>query len=648
MDDKKQIRAQGARWRRLDNTAKLFAAVTGEELSNVFRVSVTLDEEIRQDILRRALVMTLDECENFRVRLRKGFFWYYFETNNREPTVEKEENCPCQFINPHAGNRFPFRVSFYGRRINFEVFHGLTDGLGALDFLRRLTENYLRLCAGEKEPAGEKIKAGEHTGCDPLLSDENVILKKWGEKDVRGGLSGSEDGYLRHYKRRAHRRYETKCAISPRGELLPLGLQSVIHGFVDLNELKCVCRDAGVSVTKYLTAALIWSVIQVYSDGRQLLRPAALNLPVNLRSFFETETAANFFSVVNIAWPAGKAPESFEEVLRLTGSQMDEQISKDRLEERISYNVSNEKKWYLRIAPLPLKRLILHLLFARSMRAYTMTFSNLGKVSEDFEYRDRAESFQLLLGVSARQRIKCGAIAFGKNVCITFTSALRDTKLQDFFFRFLEEQGLKTELESNGIGTSENDRGNYPPVCRDGKKIKKAVGIFYMGLFMAALLSGFVNIITYSKIQVRWSLLTIGVAAYIAMTLRFSVFRVASLAGTLLRQSLGIQVLLVFLDSLGGYTGWSLDYAVPCVIIFDVMAIVLLLVTNRINWQSYFMYQIAVTVLSFVPLLMWALGWVRQPFMAVLTAAVSVLGIVSTFVFGDKSVIRELKRRFHL
>ena len=83
-------------------------------------------------------------------------------------------------------------------------------------------------------------------------------------------------------------------------------------------------------------------------------------------------------------------------------------------------------------------------------------------------------------------------------------------------------------------------------------------------------------------------------------------------------------------------------------IIFDVMAIVLLLVTNRINWQSYFMYQIAVTVLSFVPLLMWALGWVRQPFMAVLTAAVSVLGIVSTFVFGDKSVIRELKRRFHL
>ena len=142
---KKRLRIQGAAWRRLDNTAKLFAAVSGEDLSSVFRISAVLKEKVDPELLQRALVRTLPEFENFRVKLRKGFFWYYFETNNRNPGVEEEQSAPCRFIDPHRGARFPFRVSYYGCRINFEVFHGLTDGLGALRFASRLTEHYLEL-----------------------------------------------------------------------------------------------------------------------------------------------------------------------------------------------------------------------------------------------------------------------------------------------------------------------------------------------------------------------------------------------------------------------------------------------------------------------------------------------------------------------
>ena len=125
--EKKRVHAQGAKWRKLDNTAKLFAAVAGEDFSQVFRISATLKEEVSPELLKRALDATLPEFENFRVKLRQGFFWNYFETNNREPVIEREETYPCKFIDPHASERFPFRVSYYGRRINFEVFHGLTE-----------------------------------------------------------------------------------------------------------------------------------------------------------------------------------------------------------------------------------------------------------------------------------------------------------------------------------------------------------------------------------------------------------------------------------------------------------------------------------------------------------------------------------------
>ena len=79
---------------------------------SLYAVSYThLDVYKRQ--LQRALVRTLPEFENFRVKLRKGFFWYYFETNNRNPGVEEEQSAPCRFIDPHRGARFPFRVSYY-------------------------------------------------------------------------------------------------------------------------------------------------------------------------------------------------------------------------------------------------------------------------------------------------------------------------------------------------------------------------------------------------------------------------------------------------------------------------------------------------------------------------------------------------------
>ena len=55
---KDRKRFQGASWRRLDNTGKLFAMVTGEDLSNVFRVSAVLTEEVEEERLQRALNQT--------------------------------------------------------------------------------------------------------------------------------------------------------------------------------------------------------------------------------------------------------------------------------------------------------------------------------------------------------------------------------------------------------------------------------------------------------------------------------------------------------------------------------------------------------------------------------------------------------------
>ena len=143
-------RALEGQWRRLDNTANIFPVIANENMSQVFRISVTLKEPVQPEVLQKALEDILPHIRNFRVRLRQGLFWYYFEENKSIPQVQRESTYPCRYIDPHGNRRFLFRVTYYERRINLEVFHALTDGLGAVNMLKDLTRRYLQRIHGEE------------------------------------------------------------------------------------------------------------------------------------------------------------------------------------------------------------------------------------------------------------------------------------------------------------------------------------------------------------------------------------------------------------------------------------------------------------------------------------------------------------------
>lgn len=609
---------QGGRWRKLDNTAKIFPVIANEHLSNVFRISMTLNEEIVPEVLQQALEEVLPWFQGFRVKLRKGFFWYYFESNRRNPEIEKEATYPCKYIDPHSNQMFLFRVSYYQNRINLEVFHALADGLGAVNFIRELVYRYLQLLNGE-----EKDVAGPSDSC----------------------MTEVEDSYVKNYKKTKKARYDSRRAFHIKEELLPLDEENILHGYVKLGPLKTVCKEAGVSITKYLTACLIWSIYEEYIHGQPMTEHIGVNLPVNLRAFFDSETTANFFAVSCIEFLSKEEHVTFEDVLAVVCRQMDEKITREKMEETISFNVSNEKKWYVRIVPLPIKWAAVNLIFRRNDRAHTITLSNIGPIKVEPEYRDAIRQCHLIIGVSKRQPMKCAVCAYGDDIIISFTTVYGDTKVQDRFFGFLQDKKIPVELESNGIAKKEADKGMYPEIAYDTNKWKKMTNLFYAVLLALAACLGVVNYATYSDSM--WSVIAIASIFYVALTVRYSIMRHANLGYKILIQTLGAQMLLIIIDVMTGYKGWSVDYAVPTTILFADIAIVFLIIVNRLNWQSYFMYQITITVFSFIPMIFWAVGLIRRPLMAIITVIISVLVLTVTVLLGDRRVKNELIRRFH-
>lgn len=427
-------------WRRLDNTANIFPVIANENMSQVFRLSVTLKKSVQPEVLQQALENILPHIRNFRVKLRRGLFWYYLEDNTKIPQVQHENTYPCRYIDPHANRKFLFRVTYYERRINLEVFHALTDGLGAVNFLKSLTTEYLRLLRGETQ--------------------------EWTEADEtpRSMMDFSvEDSYLKNYREMTHRSYSSNPAFRIEGDYLPLGSGQVLHGYVKVSELKKVCHSHDVSITKYLAAALLWSIWQEYLDGKTCGRPIVLNLPINLRAFFGSETMSNFFAVTMIGYLFHDPDMDFDTLLGKVSRQMDRKIDKDRLEESISYNVSNEKKWYLRVIPLFIKRLGLGLVFRLKDRAYTMTLSNIGPIKMAPEDASEIERFHLMIGVSRKQPMKCAVCAYGDEMVVTFTSVFADSRLQKYFFKKLRADGVSVRVEGNELCAAKK-RDMYPRV----------------------------------------------------------------------------------------------------------------------------------------------------------------------------------------
>ncbi len=414
------------RWDRLDNTANLFPAIAGENATNVYRISVTLFEKIDPERLQKALDIILPKMDGFNVRLRKGFFWFYFEENGKPaPRVTAENTFPCRFIRANRNHSYLFRVTYYDKRINLEVFHVLTDGMGGINFLRELTYQYLRL--SHEELAGEG---------DAFDDDTSLNL---------------DDSFVRNYKAFKPRGFERKKAYLIKAEKLPEGEFGLMHGYLPIAQMKEVCKKYDVSVNTYLVADFAYSVYVSCLKKGASDKPIRIAVPVNLRPYYDSNTTKNFFMMVSAEFHPDDKEYSFEEVLRIIDSSLKSQINKEHLEDLFSYGVGNQQNLALRLFPLPIKIVAMRIVYNQSALANTTTVTNIGKIRIDERYEPYIERFHANIAMSKGQYLKGTICAFRDDYVFTFSTVYADTSVERVFFKQLKSDGVDVRIETNGV-----------------------------------------------------------------------------------------------------------------------------------------------------------------------------------------------------
>lgn len=196
-------------------------------------------------------------------------------------------------------------------------------------------------------------------------------------------------------------------------------------------------------------------------------------------------------------------------------------------------------------------------------------------------------------------------------------------------------------LEDLGQGVN-----TYPNVYHKNKKINFLFRLFLFLAIVLAVAVVAINIMTDS--QIWWSAIVVAIEIYGMWMLYLFAKDHSGYRTRILNGIFGAVILIVLIDEVMGYDGWSVNYVFPAAMLLTDFALLLLMLINRRNWQSYLIFQIAMVLVGLVAILFIFIGWITAPILSVIAFIISVLIFLGSVILGGRTAKNELKRRFHI
>lgn len=418
------------RWMRLDNAAKIYPAARRQNWSNVFRLSVTLTEDVDKAILQSALDVTVRRFPSIAARLRRGVFWYYLEQVSRAPSIRKEASYPLTRMSGKEMRKCAFRVIAYKKRIAVEFFHSLTDGNGALIFLKSLTAEYLQQKYGVAIPAVNGVLGRLEEPSEEEVEDS---FQKYAGP-VPASRKGNDAWHLS-------------------GTLEPGGFLNLTCFQVPVRQVLDKAHEYGVSVTNFLGAAMMMALQNLQREtipNPMRRKHIKVLLPVNLRNIFPSKSLRNFALYTTPEIDPRMGEYNFAEICDAIRHRMGLEVNPKFMGSLINTNVSSERIMAVKLMPLFIKNIVMKAVFdAVGERKSTLSLSNLGVVRLPEEMKPYVKRMDFILGVQATAPNNCGVLSYGDTIYINFIRNTKEPELEYHFSQVLRDMGLTVTVESN-------------------------------------------------------------------------------------------------------------------------------------------------------------------------------------------------------
>ncbi len=414
-------------WLKLDNAATIYPSITNSKNTNMFRVSIYFHDEVNIDVLSNLLPKLMDRFPYFRVQLRRGFFWYYFEHINSNPKLHKERKYPSISYS-FRKDRFLFKIIPYKNRISIETSHVLTDGYGILTFLNALSIEYIKLrYSVEKE-----------------INSNYLIGKEIDTEEY-------EDSFLR-FKKATKKTppKNTKAYTLPFKKFSNKFKYHILRLELPLKDVKKIAKHYEVSINDLLVSVHMYALQEVLINFSKMKYPIRAVVPINLRKYFPTKTLKNFSFILTPEIDNRLGIYSFKEILYTVHYYIKYEGTRKRLLPHLTRNIDSQYKPIVRYMPRIIKDFILKLAYnSIGNKPVTSSISNLGLIQFPKEYEGFIKSYDFIPAPSNALKVNLGVVSFGNNVIINLGKKTSNTYYDRAFIKKLKELNINIRIKTN-------------------------------------------------------------------------------------------------------------------------------------------------------------------------------------------------------
>ena len=410
------------KWYKLDNAAIIVPCSAHGFDTRVFRIVCELKEPVVPNVLQHALEDTVVEFPHFNSALRKGLFWYYLDGLNETASVTEDHEPPLSPLYFPGLQNLLYRVTYHENRINLEMFHVLADGTGAFVFFRKMITRYLSLM--------------HHVAVTDAASDISSSSEK------------TTDAFAHYYQKMKSSQLKQMTSVKAyqlKGEKDENQRNHLLEGIVSAKAVVELAHQHNTTVGIFLTSVYIASVV----DGmtvQERKRPVVISVPVNLRQFFPSETARNFFGVINIPYSAKDYDGSLESIIPAVRKSFGDQLTPEKVAATMNSYTKLVGNYAVKVVPLFLKEPVLTYYLSRAHSGVTATLSNLERIRMAPEIEKYIDHYAAFMTAPSMQ---VTVATYGDKLCIGSVTSFVNHDIMLRFYRRLTGMGLSVELATN-------------------------------------------------------------------------------------------------------------------------------------------------------------------------------------------------------
>lgn len=390
--------------------------------------------------LQTALNATWERFPEFQVHLRRGVFWHYLE-ECASGAPKPDNGMPCTEVPRYDSNEPLLTIYIRKRRIAVETTHILTDGTGALEFLRSLLVAYeVQQRGGRESVEGARIMSEAREAEIPIP----------GEPPREAEL---EYASRRYYERRLPHPQEFSRAWHVDGRRLAAGVYHVTSLLYPTETLREIARGFRAGLTDLLLGVCIHALAERYHAvlrPKRRRRPIRILIPVNMRPHTGSRTMRNFFVFVMVELDQRLGRYSLDEIITKVHHQLRSELDPRSLRRQITRNVRAERNPLIRVSPVFAKDIVLRIVHRlRGEAVNTASFSNLGSVDFPDSMRPGVERLEFLPPPSVETGVNMTMISCGGKTTVTFGSTRQEHDIERRIAQTLHRLGADGVVRTN-------------------------------------------------------------------------------------------------------------------------------------------------------------------------------------------------------